>query len=170
MTTFDDAPFVPDDPRFARRQALTDIMLDYLKGASPWLRFLGILGFIGAGFTAIMGLFVMVFPTTIGMFLGALDSYNYPFDVFGGAWFLMGFFYIIAGALQFFPALFTFRFGLWIRRHSDTGESAHLETALKNNKHLWKFQGIVAIVSLALVPVFIVGVIIFTLVAVQGLF
>ena len=171
MTTFDDGrgtPLVPDAPEAAGNRTLTDTMLAHLKAASPWLRFLGIVGFIGAGLTALVGLIVLVFHGDIGMLSGTMTGY--PFDFLRSSLRMMGFPYIVAGVIQFFPALFTYRFGDWIRRHGQTGDSAHLETALKNNESLWKFQGIVAIVGLALIPIIVVCAVIIAVIGFRGLF
>jgi channel protein (hemolysin III family) len=40
---------------------ITETMMLYLKEASPWLRFIGILGFVTAGLTALSGLFFIAF-------------------------------------------------------------------------------------------------------------
>lgn len=42
------------------RGFFTETMITYLKAASPWLRFLGILGLIGAGFCIFFGVLAFV--------------------------------------------------------------------------------------------------------------
>ena len=143
---------------------ITDTMLVHLRGASPWLRFIGILGFIGAGLTALWGLGLLLAFPFMGSVWGdafGLDNFNQMGALFGA---LMGIFVIGGGAMVFFPALFAYRFGDNIRSYIRTGTDANLETAFKNNKSFWKFYGIVCIVYLALIPLIfvitIVGVII----------
>lgn len=152
---------VPVKP-LAAQGALTENMLVYLKGASPWLRFVGILGFISAGLAALSGLGSFAFVPLMGM----MDDLTGVFGaVFGGTMAVLS----IAGAvLVFIPSLFLYRFGEKIRRYLRTGVDLDLEEAFRNNKSFWKFTGIVCIVYLAFIPVLIVGSIIVTVFAVLG--
>jgi hypothetical protein len=136
--------------------AITDTMLKYLKDASPWLRFMGVVGFIGSGFVVLSGLImVILMPFTAGMF----DEFSEYFSDFIGSYsvtivyatYLTG-----AGVLMFFPALFSYRFGAKIRNYLLTNSESDLELALKNNKFLWKFNGILMIIGLASLPVIII--------------
>ena len=57
-----EAPAIPVNP-LAAQGVLTETMLSYLKGASPWIRFIGILGFISSGISALWGICMLVlFP------------------------------------------------------------------------------------------------------------
>jgi hypothetical protein len=130
---------------------LTENMLFYLRGASPWLRFIGVLTYIGSGFMVAAGLAVMVLlPGIAGN--SFLDSSGLG-GILGGG---VGLLYIIAGAVLFFPARFTYNFGAKIRTYLQNNAEQELETAFKNNKSLWKFYGILAIVYLAFIPVALV--------------
>jgi len=152
-----EAVIVPEKP-LAVQAALTETMLLYLKGAAPWLQFMGVLGFIGSGLTALWGFaMIALVPLmrqvwdkvpeldVVGNFMGA---------AFGGT---LAFFCIGAAVLLFFPALFTYRFGGKIRDYLRTGMERELEQAFKNNRSLWKFLGIISIVELAFVPMMIIG-------------
>ena len=141
--------------------ALTETMLIYLKGASPWLRFIGVMGFVGAGLTVLSGLssflFVPLMKQTwdeipgIGSFSGVLGV------VLSGT---MAVFCIGGGVLMFFPSLFIYRFGERIRSYLRTGTDQELEQAFKNNKSFWKFAGIICIIYLSFIPLAIIGAII----------
>jgi hypothetical protein len=142
--------------------ALTDTMLAYLRGASPWLRFVGIVGFIGCGVTVITGVMLLVMiPLTTAAWESVLEIRDYAEAfgaLFGG---VMGVYCLVAGVLLFFPCLYTYNFGTKIRDYDRSGRDEELEAAFKNNKALWKFTGIITIVGLALIPVtIIVGIII----------
>jgi len=126
---------------------LTETMLGYLKEASPWMRFIGILGFIGAGFTCLIGIIFAVASSALTDFTEGFG--NFP------VW-LLSLFYIGLGAVLFFPARFTYNFGAKLRNFQFSGSDEDLEAAFKNNKSLWKFQGILYIVYLALIPFLIV--------------
>jgi len=149
---------VPVKPLLAQGN-LTETMLVYLKGASPWLRFMGILGFIGAGLTVVFGfsLFVIA-PLRFGQYWDDIPGFESFSDIFGAT--LGGgmtLFCIGLGAIVFFPALFMYRFGERIRSYLRTGLDQELEQAFKNNKSLWKFIGIFFIIQLAFLPIVIVG-------------
>lgn len=133
--------------------ALTETMLVYLKGASPWLRFVGIVGFVLAGLTAMWGLVFFALAPVIGFSLADIPG----FEAFGGTVGIaavgVGLYIIGLAAIMFFPSLFSYRFGSRIRSFLRTGTEAELELAFKNNKSLWKFYGILFIVFLAFLPV-----------------
>jgi len=143
--------------------SLTETMLVYLKAASPWLRFIGILGFIGAGFMVLWGvIFVAIIPLmgtqTWSEIPGFEDFSGFLGVAFGGSMVVL---FLGMGVLVFFPSLFIYRFGEKIRSYIRSGSDQDLELAFKNNKSLWKFMGIFAIVELAFIPLMtVVGVII----------
>ena len=147
---------------------LSETMVFYLKGASPWLRFVGILGFIGAALMVLWGIvFVAILPMlgqgTLTEIPG-FEEFNVQWNgAFGGS---MAILFLGIGALMFFPSLFIYRFGEKIRSYLRTGAEQDLELAFKNNKSLWKFLGILSIIELAFVPVLIIGGIIIAVAAV----
>jgi len=70
---------------------------------------------------------------------------------------ILGFVYLVPGVIMFFPGLFIYRFGEKIRSYNRTGAEIDLELAFKNNKSLWKFNGILYIISLAFIPLLVIG-------------
>ncbi|MDR3145369.1 MAG: hypothetical protein LBU21_03750 [Treponema sp.] len=130
---------------------LTDSMIRSLKGAAPWLRFLGILTFISCGVLGLSGLILTLVSFITEDFLEELGG-------FGGV--LIGLLYIALGVLFIFPGRFTYNFGARIRNFLLGNSGEELELALKNNKSLWKFYGILSIVYLAMIPVAIVALVI----------
>jgi len=142
---------VPETPQGAG-SALTETMLGYLKEASPWLRFIGILGFIGCSIMCLVGIISAIFSSVLSSLAGELGALPAG---------LISLFYIAGGALYFFPALFTYNFGVKIRNYQLSSSNEDLELAFKNNKSLWKFYGILAIVCLAFIPFLIILSIIF---------
>ena len=142
-------------PELQSQGKLTENMLLYLKGASPWLRFIGIMGFIGTGFLILWGIISIAFMSIFNQLM--YSSYDV---IAPGAGAIVGAFsgiMMIGGsALLFFPSLFTFRFGDKIKKYMQSGAENDLEQAFKNNKSLWKFSGIVLIVYLAIIPVVLI--------------
>ena len=140
-----ETPIVPEKTQNAGN--LTETMLLYLKEASPWLRFVGILGFIGCGALVLFGVIFGIGSIAFSAFFGEFG--NVPF------W-LLAFLYAAMGVLLFFPARFTYDFGARIRKYQFSNSDEDMEQAFKNNKSLWKFYGILCIVYLALIPFFII--------------
>jgi hypothetical protein len=134
---------------------LSEIMVKYLSDASPWLRFIGIMGFIGSGLMVLLGIiFFASMPFAGNMLDQSLD------DVLGTVFGLLApmmavyaVLFIGSGVVAFFPSLFTYRFGALIRNYTITNSEADLELAFRNNMSLWKFKGILVIISLAAAPI-----------------
>jgi hypothetical protein len=142
---------------------LTEIMLKHLKAASPWLRFIGILSYIGCGFMALGGLVVMIIDLLLSERFNAISP---AFDNFGqGMGAALGAVYLVFGLVLFIPVRFLYRFGSKIRSYFISHAEQELEEALKNNKSFWKFCGICAIIQLAIIPVGIAAGIITALVS-----
>jgi hypothetical protein len=155
-----EAPVQADEN--AAQGILTALMIRYLKEASPWLRFIGILGYIGAIFLIVSGV-GMVAALLITGINGLTGGYNEPgfVGLVSGLFSsMLGFIYVVLGIIAFFPARFTHGFGVKIRNYLLSGSEKDLEEALKNNRSLWRFNGILAIVYLSLIPVGIVAAII----------
>jgi hypothetical protein len=135
----------------AAQGGLTATMIRYLKEASPWLRFIGILGYIGAGLLAVAGvIFTIVFAATG-------RTFGYAGSAVGA---FAGLIYVVLAVISFFPARFTYYFGAKIRSYLLNNTEKDMEEAFKNNKSLWKFAGILAIVYLAFIPLGIIGIVI----------
>jgi hypothetical protein len=134
-------------------RVLTDVMVTYLKAASPWLRFLGVLSYIGAGFCALFGAIILITAPLGADFSDVFDIFG-DFGAIGGV--VLGIFYLAMGGFLFFPARFEYRFGARIRDYSLGNAEAQLEQAFKNVKAYFKFQGILAIIGLAMIPLLIV--------------
>ncbi|MCL2264914.1 MAG: hypothetical protein FWC22_02620 [Treponema sp.] len=144
-----EAPIVPETPKSG---ILTGTMLSFLKEASPWLRFIGILGYIYFG---IICLFTLI--AFIAVITGNTSSFNFGFDfleAIGGAVVLIV--YGLMGLIIFFPAHFTYKFGAYIRNYFNSNSSDDLELAFKNNKSLWLFSGIIAIISISIVALILI--------------
>ena len=161
-----EAPAVPVDP-LAVRGTLTETMLSYLKGASPWIRFIGILGFVTSGLSALWGVSMLAIVPLMDLDwedITGLEQFGFLFGAaFGG---IMMVFCLGGAVLCFIPSLFLYRFGEKIKSFLGTGMEPELELAFKNNKSFWKFLGICSIVALAFIPIMIIaGIIIAVVVA-----
>jgi len=138
--------------------SLTETMLIYLKGASPWLRLVGILGFVGSGLIILWGIALLAIVPSVGedwfQVLEIEQFSSFLGATFGGS---MAIFTIGGAVLLFIPSLFAYRFGEKIRSFLRTGTDQDLELAFKNNKSFWKFVGILSIIELAFIPLLIIA-------------
>lgn len=57
------------------------------------------------------------------------------------------------GIIYIFPAKYLYNFGSKMNFFVKTKNEQAMETALKNNKSYWKFNGILVIISLAAFPI-----------------
>jgi len=139
-----ESPIIPETPQNIGIM-LSEKMLRYLGDTSPWLQFVGILGYIGSGLLVIGGILSAVGFSAVSF----LELGDFPL------W-IITLIYIPMGVLFFFPAHFTYSFGRKIRNYRFSNSTEDLELAFKNNKSLWKFYGIVCIIYLAFIPLFFV--------------
>ena len=156
-----ETPIVPEKSPSAGN--LTETMLKHLKDASPWLKFIGILGYIGCSFIALAGVFFIIASIALSAFMS--DFGDFP------TWFFWVFsiIYLAMAVLFFFPAYYTYNFGDKISKHQHSNSDEDLEQAFKNNKSLWKFYGILCIIYLCIIPFSIIVSVIVAIVAVTSL-
>jgi hypothetical protein len=125
--------------------SVTQGMFDSLQAMRPWVTFMGVMAFIGAGFMVLGGLVMMVAGSAIP----------------GGPGPALGVVYLVMALLYIFPGLFLVRCGGALKRLFAGGGAPALEDALSNQKSLWKFMGIVTIVMLALMVIgFVVAIVV----------
>jgi len=141
-----ETPIVPETSQDSG-VSLSVTMLQYLFEASPWMRFIGIIGYIGSGLSCIGGIIFTIISIASSELTGGFDIFS--------SW-VLALVYIPVGLLLFFPSHFTFKFGQKLRNYQYSHLSEDLETAFKFNKSLWKFNGILYIIYLASIPALIV--------------
>ena len=124
-------------------RVLTENMVFYLKKASPWMRFVGIAGFVGLGFSVII---ILILAFGIRNMIPNTPEFVALRAIGPGSALI----YILFLAFYFFPVFFLFRFGKYIKSYAYTGNNRDLEEAFKNNKLLWNFIGVLTIVGLSL--------------------
>lgn len=114
----------------------------YLAEAARWAKFLAIMGFIFCGLFALFGIF-------FGTFMSKMSS-QYGSGLNAGMGAVMGFVYILCALLYFFPCLYLFRFGAEMQNALRTNDQQLLATSFRNLKSLFKFLGILTIISLSI--------------------
>ncbi len=109
----------------------------YLAETSRWAKFLAVLGFCFIGLIVVIGLFAGTILSSMG---GAL-----PYPPFA-----VGIFYILIGAVYFFPIYYLFKFAIKLKPAIQQRDPGDLESAFENLKSHYKFIGILMIITLAL--------------------
>lgn len=126
-------------------------LAEKLRLTQPWLRFIAIMTFIGAGLMALAGLAMLAFGAVSGSLPAAPDKPGAA--VMAG----LGIFYLILALLYVFPGLHLLRSARAIRALVADGTEASAVLALEHQRRFWKFAGICLIVILALYVVAIVA-------------
>ncbi len=144
-----DAPL----PRAAGSAAVTDIMLDDLRSMRPWISFLAIMSFVGAGFMVLGGLGMLVSGQIVANLAEQAASPAMPTSAMGVAYLVMAPLYIIPGVLMF-------RMAKRIRTTIDFPGTQALEAVLAAKRSFWRFFGILTAVMLGLMVLgMVVGVV-----------
>lgn len=128
---------------------VTELAVDLLRQTRPWVMFLGILCFVASAFMLLGGI------AMIG--LGAMASEGAE----GGMRAALGIVYLPLAGLYVYPGIKMWMYGTAIGRLMASRATADLEAALLQQKSLWKFSGIAAIVVVVLYLLFFVGAIAF---------
>ena len=137
------------EPEVKNLEITSDINV-HLTEAGKWGSFLSLLGFVFIGLI-VMGGFVMslVFAFMPSSAFGGHSIFPFPM-------FLIGFLYLIIGAVYFFPILYLFRFSSRIKQALRFKDQEKLSSAFMNLKAHYRFIGIIMIVGLALYAVMFV--------------
>lgn len=123
-----------------------------LEIAAGWGNFLAILAFILVGLMVIIALLMGSMLTSLGAMAG--EELPFPPAIFSV-------FYLIIAAVYFFPALYLFRFASRMKLALRNNSQIDLESSFANLKSLYKFLGIIAIISLVLYAVVILGAVLY---------
>jgi Family of unknown function (DUF5362) len=130
---------------------ITAGMIESLRQTKPWVRLMSILGFVGAGFMVLLGLFMILAGVVGGTMSRSMGG------ALGGAPMLfMGVLYLLLAALYVYPSLLLFRYASAIGRALGGETVSGVEDALEAQKSFWKFLGITALIVLVLYAVLFV--------------
>lgn len=125
----------------------------YLVVMARWQNFLGILAAIGAGFIILAGLMFLV----MGIAFGSEMSDDLPFGQLGGVGVsIVGGSYMLLSVIYIVLAVYQIRAAKNLRIWAATDREENLTEGLKNTKSFFKFNGIMAIVGIALYVILII--------------
>jgi hypothetical protein len=132
---------------------ITESMLESLRMTRPWVLFLAILTFVAFGFMALAAVAMVI--------AGIVEARDQAALIGAGA------FYLVLAAIYFFIAFYLVKYARSIGVLNLSGRSEHLEDALWAQQKFWKVSGIVTIAMIALFVVGMIGMIV--LAAVVGI-
>jgi uncharacterized membrane protein len=116
-----------------------------LGEASPWIRFLAILGFVGVGVLVLAGILMMIY----GGMLGAAFGMGFLGPI-------VGLIYVALAVVVFFPTRMMLRMAGKTKAYKASGAAADLEGFALNARALAVFYGIMTIIMLALVALMVI--------------
>ena len=119
----------------------------YLGETARWAKFLAIMGFIGCGICALIGIFA-------GSVIGA------SMNAFGGRSGMGGLvtaIYLAMAVLLFLPCLYTYNFGSRMQVAIRSNDQEQLTQSFRNLKSHYKYMGILTIVYLGLLVLLMVA-------------
>ena len=116
----------------------TPMVIDMLSQTRPWVLFLSIVGFLGAGLMMVVGVF------------GGIAAAMGTMPGMGGMEAIVFIVYFAMGLLYLIPAYFLLRYGLSIGHFVRDPTAERLSEALRAQRSFWRFVGILTAIVLAL--------------------
>jgi hypothetical protein len=116
----------------------------HLNETARWAKFLSIVGFITCGLVAILSFFIGSIMSS-----ASLSPYggSNGLGALGGAFITI--LYLIIAVIYFFPCLFLYQFSVRLRTALRSSDQVTLNQALKSQKSLFKYVGIMTIIVLS---------------------
>lgn len=137
---------------YGNSHQVTQAVLHQLAGTKPWVRFMSVLMFIGAGFLLLAALGLLLAGGVI-----ASNGGNAMFA--GGMGVAISVFYAVLSIVYIYPALKLWKYASSIGILMMTGNELDLIAALNHQRSFWKFVGILVLAMLVLYFVALIGVI-----------
>ncbi|PZR15565.1 MAG: hypothetical protein DI539_18255 [Flavobacterium psychrophilum] len=127
---------------------------EYYHQTAKWATFLSIIGFIGSGLMVIVALAMFAIGSSMASTMG-----NNPMaEVFSGG--MLGGFYLLFAVINFFPALYMFKFASKAKAALSEHNTVTLTESFENLKSYYKFTGIAVIIIITLYILLFFGVIV----------
>ncbi len=144
-------PTVGHEAETASGKHHTQRMLEYLRGTRPWVLFIAILGYVGAGFAAIGALAIMAAGTMSGSGRAAEKGLMVGMAVM----------YLIGAVVGVWWATMLIKYSQSIGRALESDRTPDVEDALLKQRTFWKANGIMAIayIGLVILAVFIITIV-----------
>ena len=130
-------------PYHSANAAVSQGVLRQLAGTKPWVRFISVLIFIGAGLMSLGALFIILMGGAISK-----ASSNSMFS--GGLGVGIAILYLLIAAFYIYPAIKLWKYASYIAILLNSGAEFDLEMALSQQRSFWKFVGIIMLIVLSL--------------------
>jgi hypothetical protein len=124
--------------------AITESMLDAMRGTKGWVLFIGVLLFVGAAFMVLASIAMIAGGAFMGAAMGAPQ----------GATVALSGIYVVSAVIYIFLGLYLTRYSSAIGRLLTGGQAADLEDALQQQRKFWKLSGVLAVLFIV---VFVIG-------------
>ena len=128
---------------------VSDVAIDMLRQTRPWVLFMGVMCFVGAGLMLLMSLFMFIGSA----FASSATKTPFPMGVLALVYLPFAFIYI-------YPGLKLWSYGSAIGRLVASRSPVELDAALAQQKSFWKYCGIVTIVVIVGYILLFIGLII----------
>jgi uncharacterized membrane protein YjgN (DUF898 family) len=122
--------------------------IDHLTETAKWGKFLAIIGFITCGLLLIVSFFVGSIMSSTAALAPYSTSELRAASNLGGAFFTM--IYIIGAVIYFFPCLYLYRYSVRMKTALNTNDQTKLNQSLKSQRMLYRYIGIVTIITISL--------------------
>jgi hypothetical protein len=139
---------------------LSDQATGFLRETKKWTYFLAIMGFIGAAFMLLAGIFMTIVFSLIDVFANVPDKPDFPFG-------LLGLLYVVLAVVYFFPAYYLYKFSKEMGDALLARDETKLTSSIRYLKKHFKFVGIMVIAMIALYVVLIIVMVIVGIVSMQ---
>lgn len=139
-------------PGFSAGSAISQGVLAQLAGTKPWVRFMSVLMFIGAGFMLLAALFMLAMGGTMAA-TAKTGGAALPAGMMTGIAVL----YAVFAGVYIYPAMKLWKYASRIGNLLTTGAMMDLESALNEQRSFWKFLGIMVIAMFVLYFVVIIA-------------
>jgi hypothetical protein len=142
--------------------ATTEGVIRQLAGTKPWVRFISVMMFVGAGFLVLIALVMLL----AGGVMAQATKSNPMFA--GGMGAVIGVLYIVMALFYIYPGLKLWKYASRIGDFIQSANAVNLEAALGEQRKFWKFFGVLMLIFLILYALVFVGAILMGVFAAMG--
>ena len=130
----------------------------FIGQAAAWLKFIGVMGFIGCGFIALFGVIAIVMPGVLKNVASMKVLMTSGMSGFGGI------IYLGIAVAMFFPARFMYQMGIAANGYHLQGQPNSLQELVLNLKKWAKFNGVFILIWIGILILFFIGAIVYGIV------
>ena len=128
-------------------------VVETLRRTKGWVRFMAVLGFVGAGLSLLVGLGFAAVSFVAGTRPSGQAPAPMPVTLLVGYALLM----CVAAVIYLFPSLRLLKYASAITRLELARDSGTLEAALEQQRAFWCLVGVISLVSILLYGLLLVG-------------